>query len=44
MFCKVNSGQIAGIEGRLVQVEADISDGLPSFEMVGYLASDVREA
>ncbi|MDO4325366.1 MAG: YifB family Mg chelatase-like AAA ATPase [bacterium] len=44
MFQKVYSGQISGIDGRIVQIEADVSDGLPSFEMVGYLASDVREA
>lgn len=28
----------------MVCVEADVSDGLPSFDMVGYLASEVREA
>lgn len=28
----------------MVAVEADVSDGLPGFSMVGYLASEVREA
>lgn len=28
----------------MVQVEADISSGLPSFDMVGYLGAEVREA
>ncbi len=28
----------------MVCVEVDVSDGLPSFEMVGYLAAEVREA
>ncbi len=33
-----------GIEGVLIQVEADISNGLPSFDMVGYLGAEVKEA
>lgn len=32
------------MEGLVIQVECDISDGLPSFEMVGFLAAQVREA
>ena len=44
MFSKVNSGGLRGIEGYLVQVEADVSRGLPGFHMVGYLAGEVKEA
>ncbi len=44
MFSNVFSGGLLGMEGYLVQVEADVSDGLPGFHMVGYLASEVREA
>lgn len=44
MFSKVISGIICGAEGRLVHVEADISNGFPSYTMVGYLASEVRES
>lgn len=44
MFSRVYSGGLMGIDGYLVQVEADVSDGLPGFYMVGYLASEVREA
>ncbi len=44
MFGKVYSGGLQGIEGYVVQVEADVSDGLPGFHMVGYLSSEVREA
>lgn len=44
MFKRVYSGGLFGIDGYLVQVEADVSDGLPGFYMVGYLASEVREA
>lgn len=35
---------IQGIEGCMIQVEADISDGLPSFSLVGFLSSEVKEA
>lgn len=44
MFCRVNSGVICGVDSRLVQVEVDISSGFPSYTMVGYLASEVRES
>lgn len=44
MFTKVNSVGLQGISGMLVGVEADAGDGLPGFSMVGYLASEVREA
>ena len=44
MFSRVYSGGLSGMEGYVVQVEADVSPGLPSFHMVGYLASEVKEA
>ena len=45
MFCSVVSSTLYGIDARLICAEADISDNaLPSFEMVGYLGSEVREA
>lgn len=44
MYSKVYSGTWEGIEGILIQVEADISNGLPVFDMVGYLSSEVKEA
>ena len=44
MFNKVISAAVNGIESKCVIVEADVSDGLPMFSMVGYLASEVREA
>lgn len=44
MFSKVYSAGVKGIEGYCVQVEADISSGMPQFLMVGYLASEVKEA
>ena len=44
MFSKVKSCVLRGIDGTEIVVEADISDGLPTFTMVGYLSSSVKEA
>lgn len=44
MFSRILSGAISGIECKSVSVEADISNGLPSFLMVGFLGSEVKEA
>ena len=38
------SASLYGIESRIISVEADVSDGLPQFSMVGYLSAEVREA
>ena len=35
---------ISGIEAIPVKVEVDISTGMPAFDMVGYLSSEVKEA
>ena len=35
---------ICGISARKVLVEADVSDGMPVFSLVGYLSSEVKEA
>ncbi len=44
MFSKTNTAALSGISCRMISVEADVSDGLPTFSMVGYLGSEVREA
>ena len=44
MVSCVLSGGIRGIESFMVRVEADISEGMPLFELVGYLGSEVKEA
>ncbi len=44
MYSCVTGGTVTGIDGAVVNVEADVSDGLPMFVMVGYLSSSVREA
>ena len=44
IYCSINSAGIWGVEPYIVKVEADISDGMPYFNMVGLLSSEVREA
>lgn len=44
MFASVLSAVILGMEVYPVQVEADISSGLPSFTMVGFPSAQVKEA
>ena len=44
MFSRVYSGGIQGIDSYLAHVEVDVSKGMPGFEMVGLLGSEVREA
>ena len=41
MFVKVNSAGINGISARMILTEGDVGNGLPSFTLVGYLASEV---
>ena len=44
MFSTTISGALLGVEGILLQVEVDISNGMPSLEMVGLLGSEVKES
>lgn len=44
MFCKINSASFLGVEMLKINVEVDISDGLPNFDMVGLLNSEVKES
>ena len=44
MFTQINSAGIHGMEGFLVSVESDVSNGLPGFSISGQLALEVREA
>ena len=43
-FSTIISAAVDGLGVELVHVEADISNGLPVFHMVGYLSSEVKEA
>jgi len=44
MFAKVTSGVVVGIDGFPVEVEVDLSPGLPSFDLVGLADTAVKEA
>ncbi|RAL26200.1 YifB family Mg chelatase-like AAA ATPase [Thermoflavimicrobium daqui] len=44
MYAKTYSASVLGIDGFIVEVEVDISNGLPVFEIVGLPDSAVREA
>ena len=40
----VTTAVTRGMETVCIRAEADVSDGLPMFEMVGFLSSEVKEA
>lgn len=44
MFCRVHSGAIHGVEGIQIEVEVDLSNGLPSLNMVGMLSAEIKES
>ena len=44
MLSTTISGAVYGVQSHLVQVEVDISQGLPCFQIVGLPGSEVREA
>ena len=44
MFTQVYSGGIQAVDGCIVSVEADVSDGLPFFNISGQLSTEVRES
>ena len=44
MYSIVSTASVHGILSMIVQVEADVCDGMPVFEMVGILSSEVKEA
>lgn len=44
MLAKVNSGANLGLDGRLVEVECDLANGLPAFSVVGLGDKAVDEA
>lgn len=43
MYSTIQTAILEGIQTRKIQVEVDISTGMPVFEMVGHLAPEVRE-
>ncbi len=43
MYSTIKTAILEGIHTRSIQVEVDISSGMPAFDMVGHLAPEVRE-
>ncbi len=43
MYSTIQTAILEGIHTKSIQVEVDISNGMPAFEMVGFLAPEVRE-
>jgi len=44
MLSKINSCGLLGIDGYVIEVETDISNGIPTFEIVGLADTAVRES
>ena len=44
MYSSVNTLALFGTDSKLIAAEADIAEGMPVFEIVGFLGSEVREA
>lgn len=44
MYSSVLSGVLHGLKAEIVQVEVDVGNGLPCFEMSGFLSNEVKEA
>lgn len=44
MFTQVLTAAITGVNASIIRVEADVSDGLPAFSIVGYASTQVKEA
>lgn len=44
MIVKINTGTLSGLDGKHVIVEADFSNGLPSFDIVGLPDTAVKES
>lgn len=44
MFSRVATCGLTGLEGHLIEVETDISNGIPAFDVVGLADTSVKEA
>lgn len=44
MYSEVSCAIVHGIESILVRAQTDVSNGMPVFDMVGFLSSEVKEA
>ena len=44
MYSKTNTTTLIGLDGKLVEVESDITSGLPTFSIVGLPDSSIKES
>lgn len=44
MFARVFSATVYGVDGHIIEVEVDLSNGLPAFDLVGLPDSAIRES
>jgi len=44
MFSRVSTCGLTGLDGHLIEVETDISNGIPAFDIVGLAETSVKEA
>ncbi|NDL66148.1 YifB family Mg chelatase-like AAA ATPase [Anaerotalea alkaliphila] len=44
MYVELCSASVSGIEGRIIRIEVDVSEGFPRFDLVGLPDSSVRES
>ncbi len=44
MYAKVNSSTVVGINGHIIDIEIDLANGIPQFQIVGLPDSAIREA
>lgn len=42
MYSSVLSGGLHGIKAQIVRVEVDAGNGIPSFDMSGFLSNEVK--
>ena len=44
MFARIYAATTLGIDGRMIDVEVDVSSGLPGFELVGLPDTSLKES
>ena len=44
MLSIINSSNLIGINGYLIKIEIDITNGIPSFNIVGLASTEIKES
>ena len=44
MLSIINSNNLIGINGYLIKIEIDITNGIPSFNIVGLASTEIKES